>query len=35
MQAAHTKDLKQQITPLVALNASPMHFMYIHAHVEK
>ena len=29
MQALQTKDLRQQIMPLVALDASPMHFMYI------
>ena len=29
MQAIQTKDLKQQIMPLVALDRSPMHFMHI------
>jgi hypothetical protein len=29
MQAVQTKDFKQRITPPVALDASPMHFMYI------
>jgi hypothetical protein len=29
MQTVKTKDLKQQITSLVALGPSPMHFMHI------